>query len=170
MVWFSSRILSQFFSYWKMRLSGSMYGQKYPTDEIWKTDAVGSHSTGCDSVGLCTGVYTSPFQIHPPPTHPRFVPQPPRQTLVDHLSGLLSLPLRLKGAREVVGQWEESEVRELVSGTPSPQHGSRRAALASCNCSLPSPHQAPTLNSQGYWTRPVVSQEPAHTAAKGPFY
>lgn len=37
---------SQFFRCRKTRFSGSGYGQKYPTEEPGKMDAVGSHSTG----------------------------------------------------------------------------------------------------------------------------
>ena len=97
------------------------------------------HSLWASVLGVCP----FPLQIHLPPCpHPAQRPQ--RQTLWTTSMGSLAPWLQLQGAQEDVGEKEESEVRELVSGTPScgvTAHVGQLWPQASHNCSLLSQHR-----------------------------
>ena len=123
MRWYSFLLesLSQVFSYEEMRLSWvSVYTHKHPTDEMWKTDAVGRHSAWWDS--LC-GLLR--WMSAPSPTRSICYPAlillsaPRGRILWTTPMGYLVPWCYLQGAQEDVGEKEESEVRELVLGAPS---------------------------------------------------
>ena len=172
MRWYSFLLesLSQVFSYEEMRLSWvSVYTHKHPTDEMWKTDAVGRRSAWWDSLCGLLRWMSAPSPPDPFATLPSSCSVPPEAEFCGAHQWATWCPD--VSYRELRRMWarrrrvrSESWCWELP---PGGGHSSCCALLAqvSHNCSVPSPHQ-PQSHSLESCTTPLVSLEPGHTSVK----